>query len=66
MPGSANAIGFEDLVAIEDYEFLSALADGRPFAPGFAEAADVAAVQNALIRSWASESFVDVHPLVTA
>jgi predicted dehydrogenase len=65
-PGSANAIGFEDLVAIEDHEFLSAVADGRPFVPGFAEAADVAAVQNALIRSWASESFVDVLPLVTA
>ena len=40
VPGSANSIGFEDLVAIEDFEFCRAIAEGRPFTPGFAEAVD--------------------------
>ena len=32
VPGDANSIGFEDLVAIEDHEFLTAVA-GRPTSP---------------------------------
>jgi predicted dehydrogenase len=51
VPGSANAIGFEDLVAIEDFEFCRAIAEERPFAPGFAEALDWVSVQAALLRS---------------
>ncbi len=35
VPGSANGIGFEDLVTIEDAEFCAAVAEGRPFSPGF-------------------------------
>ena len=35
VPGSANAIGYEDLVVIEDYEFCRAVAEDRPFTPGF-------------------------------
>jgi predicted dehydrogenase len=66
VPGSANAIGFEDLVAIEDHEFLTALATGAAFAPGLAEAADFAAVQAALIRSWHGGSWTDVVPLELA
>lgn len=66
VPGSANAIGFEDLVAIEDHEFLQSLATGTGFAPGLAEAADFAAVQAALIRSWDSGSWTDVVPLELA
>ena len=50
-PGSGNAIGFEDLVTIEDYEFCSAVAEGRPFEPGFEQALAWAAVQDALLRS---------------
>jgi predicted dehydrogenase len=61
VPGSANAIGFEDLVTIEDHEFLQALATGSTFRPGLAEAADFAAVQAALIRSWESGSWTDVR-----
>ncbi len=66
VPGSANAIGFEDLVAIEDHEFLQALTTGSGFAPGLAEAADFAAVQAALIRSWDSGGWTDVVPLALA
>jgi predicted dehydrogenase len=63
VPGSANGIGFEDLVAIEDYEFLNAVARGEPHEPGFDAALDYVAVQAALIRSWESESWEDVVPL---
>ena len=56
VPGSGNTIGFEDLVTIEDYEFCSAVAEGRPFEPSFEEALAWAAVQDALLRS--SESGV--------
>ena len=51
VPGSANAIGFEDLVVIEDYEFCRSVAEGRPHRPGFAEAVDCVSVQAALLRS---------------
>jgi predicted dehydrogenase len=62
-PGQANAIGFEDLVAIEDYAFGQSLATGEPFRPGFAEAVDVVAVQQALIDSWDSRGWQRVPPL---
>ena len=51
VPGSGNPIGFEDLVTIEDHEFCTAITEGRPFAPGFEEALQWAAVQDALLRS---------------
>src|SRR5204862_6667542 len=63
VPGSANAIGFEDLVAIEDYEFLQALARGKQFRPGFEEALDYVAFQAALIRSWESGAWETVAPV---
>ena len=52
VPGQANAIGFEDLVAIEDHAFLQASPPGDRFSPGFGEAVDVVSVQQALIDSW--------------
>jgi predicted dehydrogenase len=63
VPGSANGIGFEDLVAIEDHEFLQAVATGGTFAPGLTEAADFAAVQAALITSWGTGRWTDVVSL---
>ncbi len=51
VPGSANGIGFEDLVVIEDYEFCRSVADGREHEPGFADAVDWVSVQAALLRS---------------
>lgn len=65
VPGQANAIGFEDLVAIEDHVFLESLAGGDRFSPGFREAVDVVSVQQALIDSWTSrrwEPVVDLAP----
>jgi predicted dehydrogenase len=66
VPGSANGIGFEDLVVIEDYEFCRALAEERPFAPGFAEAVDWVRVQAALLRSAESGRWEDVLPVAVA
>jgi predicted dehydrogenase len=63
VPGNANAIGFEDLVAIEDFEFLQAIARGEQYEPGFEEALAVVAVQDALVRSWGSGAWEDVVPL---
>jgi predicted dehydrogenase len=60
VPGSGNAIGFEDLVAIEDYEFCSAVAEGRPFEPSFEQALAWAAVQEALLRSAQSGGWEEV------
>jgi predicted dehydrogenase len=63
VPGSANAISFEDLVVIEDYEFCRAVAKGRPFTPGFEDAVEVVSVQAALMRSVQSGRWEDVVSL---
>jgi predicted dehydrogenase len=54
VPGSANGIGFEDLVVIEDLEFLRAVAEERPHQPSFDEALAFCDVQAALLKSAAS------------
>jgi predicted dehydrogenase len=61
VPGSGNAIGFEDLVTIEDYEFCSAVAEGRTFEPSFEQALAWAAVQDALLRSERSGRWEEVR-----
>jgi len=63
VPGSANAIGFEDLVAIEDFEFCRAITEERAFTPGFGEAVDWVSVQAALLRSAQSGTWEDVVSL---
>jgi len=60
VPGSANGIGYEDLVTIEDAAFCDALAEDRPFSPGFEEALAWVSVQAALLRSAASGRWEDV------
>jgi len=66
VPGSANAIGFEDLVVIEDYEFCRSVAEGRPHEPGFEEAVECVSVQAALLRSTESGRWEDVVSLRAA
>jgi predicted dehydrogenase len=51
VPGSANGIGFEDLVVIEDYEFCRSVVERRPHRPGFADALAAVSVQAALLES---------------
>ncbi len=63
VPGSANGIGFEDLVCIEDHEYLESVALGRQHKPGFAEALQYVNVQHALIQSWTTEAWEPVIDL---
>jgi len=63
VPGSANGIGFEDLICIEDHEFLTSVAAGRTHVPGFAEAVAYVSVQDAILRSWESGKWEDVRSL---
>jgi predicted dehydrogenase len=60
VPGSANGIGFEDLVAIEDLEFLRSVAERRPHEPSFEDALAFVDVQAALLRSAESGHWEDV------
>jgi predicted dehydrogenase len=63
VPGSANGIGFEDLVVIEDYEFCRSVAEGRAHRPGFGDALAWVGVQAALLRSAESGRWEDVVSL---
>ena len=63
VPGDANAIGYEDLKVIENYEFLTAVAKGQQHAPGFAEALDYVSFQSAWLRSCDSGSWEDISRL---
>jgi predicted dehydrogenase len=63
VPGSANPIGFEDLVCIEDHEFLESVAAKRTHIPGFSEALQYVSVQKAVLDSWANGRWEDVVSL---
>jgi predicted dehydrogenase len=63
VPGSANGIGFEDLVVIEDYEFCTAVVEGRAHSPGFGEALEWVSVQAALLKSAESGAWEPVESL---
>jgi predicted dehydrogenase len=63
VPGSANGIGYEDLVTIEDAAFCDAVAAERPFSPGFDDALAWVSVQAALLRSARSGRWEDVVSL---
>ncbi|HEX6024849.1 MAG TPA: Gfo/Idh/MocA family oxidoreductase [Solirubrobacter sp.] len=63
VPGSANGIGFEDLIVIEDYEFCRSITEERPHAPGFEEALAWVSVQAALLKSVESGRWEDVISL---
>ena len=60
VPGEANSIGFEDVVTIQDHEFLAAVAEGRPHSAGMEQALEYVSVQAALLRSWETGSWTDV------
>jgi predicted dehydrogenase len=62
-PGPAISMSYEDLKAIEAFQFLRSVVDGKQGRPGFAEALDVASVQDTIERSWTSERWENVRPL---
>ncbi len=63
VPGDANAIGYEDLKVIEDFEYLSSVADGHAHEPDFSAALAYVSVQAALLESWDSGRWVEVRSL---
>jgi predicted dehydrogenase len=63
VPGDGNTIGFEDLITIEDYAFLTSVADGKEHRPGFEEAVDYVSFQAAWLASCESERWEDVRRL---
>ncbi len=60
-PGPALGLGYDDLKAIEAGKFLDSIAAGSQGEPGFADALAVAEVQDAVARSWESESWEPVR-----
>ncbi len=60
-PGPANSMSYDDLKTIEAFQFLKSVVEGKQAEPGFAEASSVAAVQDAIARSWASERWETVE-----
>lgn len=63
VPGDANSIGFEDMVSIEDHQFLTAVAGGRPHSAGMEQALAYVSVQAAILRSWETGAWEDVVSL---
>ncbi|MCY3636868.1 MAG: Gfo/Idh/MocA family oxidoreductase [bacterium] len=63
VPGDANSIGFEDMVAIQDHEFLTAVAEGRPHSAGMEQALACVSVQAAMLKSWETGAWEDVVSL---
>ncbi len=63
VPGGGNSLGYEDMKIIEALEFCRAVAEERPYEPGFEAALANASVSAAMIRSWESERWEDVVSL---
>lgn len=61
VPGDANSIGFEDLVTIEDFAYLTSVAAGTRHNPSFEEALDYVSVQATWLRSCESGKWEDVR-----
>lgn len=62
-PGPAISMSYEDLKLIEAFRFLESVAAGEQREPGFEHALAVAAVQDAMQRSWESERWEQIVPL---
>jgi predicted dehydrogenase len=62
-PASGTGLGYNDLKAIEAYQFLKGVADGKQGEVGFGQALAVAEVQDAIQRSWKSGTWEDVKSL---
>jgi predicted dehydrogenase len=60
-PAPGLGLGYEDLKVIEMHTFLAAIASGTPAAPDFTAAAEVARVQQAIMRSWESGRWESVR-----
>ena len=59
-PGSGIGMGYDDLKMIEAYQFARSIRNNQQHKPSFSEALAVARVQQAMMRSWESESWEHV------
>jgi predicted dehydrogenase len=59
-PGSANAMGYDDLKVIEAYYFLRSVAEGTPYGTTLEDAVRSAAVLDAMTRSVETGTWVTV------
>ena len=62
-PGRANSMSYEDLKIIEAFRFLESVVAKKQAEPGFAQAMQVACVQDAMGRSWTSQRWEAVEPI---
>ncbi|MEZ4673288.1 MAG: Gfo/Idh/MocA family oxidoreductase [Caldilineaceae bacterium] len=62
-PGDGIGMGYEDLKCIEAFHFLRSIIEGEQLEPSFASALQLAAVQQAMMDSWASGGWVTVGSL---
>ncbi len=62
-PGDGIGIGYEDLKCIEAFHFLRSIVEGQQVEPSFASALELAAVQQAMMDSWASGGWETVGSL---
>src|SRR5262249_11418701 len=60
VPGDANTIGFEDLVTIEDFAYLTSVAEGKQHEPGFEAALNYVSFQAAWLKACESGHWEDV------
>jgi predicted dehydrogenase len=60
-PAWALNLGYDDLKVIEAFQFASSIVNKKQGEPGFLEARNVALVQQAIQRSWASERWERVE-----
>jgi predicted dehydrogenase len=60
-PATGTGLGYDDLKAIEAYQFLKSIAEKRQAEPGFGEALRVAKVMEAVERSCETESWKHVE-----
>jgi len=59
-PGAANAMGYDDLKVVEAYRFLRSIAEDTAYGATLEDAVRAAAVLDAMVRSAADGTWVDV------
>jgi predicted dehydrogenase len=59
-PGSGIAMGYDDLKVVEAYHFLRSIAEAAPYGPSLDDAVQSAEALEAMARSAATGSWVDL------
>ncbi|MEU1511079.1 Gfo/Idh/MocA family oxidoreductase [Streptomyces sp. NPDC005811] len=59
-PGAANGMGYDDLKVVEAYRFLRSIAEGTPYGTTLTDAVRSAAALEAMTRSAATGTWVDL------